>query len=185
MYCEKMRSEIKSGGCLLSGMRLQSRRMIPLSGWGETAGSLIGNTYRIRLMTGRSGQYSEKPQEQPYSRHQAVSSGGAAVYTVSPGGHNQQASWQHQQQSRQPERRYHPDERVPGGDLIRSNEQGSKDKLLYAFLGIITVILVIGIIWGVATLMDLNDEEDTTVETKEASAEEINPDLESETEEAE
>ena len=30
-------------------------RMIPLSGWGETAGTLIGNTYRIRLMTGRSG----------------------------------------------------------------------------------------------------------------------------------
>ena len=127
-------------------------------------------------------QYSEKPQEQPYSRHQAVSSGGQQ-YNRQSGGHNQQASWQHQQQSRQPERRYHPDERFQGGSY-QSNEQGSKDKLLYAFLGIITVILVIGIIWGVATLMDLNDEEDTTVETQEASAEEINPDLESETEEA-
>ncbi|MGI6006959.1 MAG: YARHG domain-containing protein [Ruminococcus sp.] len=103
---------------------------------------------------------------------------------------NQQrdASWQNRQSSRQQGTRYRPDERFYQEDYRNQNygsghDNGSKDKILYAFLGVITVVLVIGIIWGVRTLISLNNEEDVAVEAEEASAEETNPDLESETEE--
>lgn len=156
-------------------------RMIPLSGWGETAGSLIGNTYRIRLMTGRSGNTVKNRRSsriagiRPSVRAgSSITASQAGITSRHPGSISSRAASRNE------------DTILTSGSRgsYQSNEQGSKDKLLYAFLGIITVILVIGIIWGVATLMDLNDEEDTTVETQEASAEEINPDLESETEEA-
>ena len=181
MYCEKCGAKLSPEDvyCPECGSRVEDGSTVRV---GRNSGQSHREYVQDPSDDRTQRQYSEKPQEQPYSRHQAVSPGGQQ-YNRQSGGHNQQASWQHQQQSRQPERRYHPDERFQGGSY-QSNEQGSKDKLLYAFLGIITVILVIGIIWGVAILMDLNDEEDTTVETQEASAEEINPDLESETEEA-
>jgi cell division protein FtsL len=95
-------------------------------------------------------------------------------------------SWQNQQRSRQQGNRYRPDEQFyqsNHGNQHHGSGNDGKDKILYIFLGVITAVLVVGIIWGVMTLINLNNEEDVTVEAKEATAEEINPDLESETEE--
>ncbi len=98
------------------------------------------------------------------------------------------ASWQNQQnrqENRRPENGYRPDERFyqeKYRESSRDSGNDKKDKILYAFLGVITVVLVVGIIWGVKTLVDLNSEDDVTVEAADAQAEETNPDLESETE---
>ncbi|UWP59120.1 YARHG domain-containing protein [Ruminococcus gauvreauii] len=50
-------------------------------------------------------------------------------------------------------------------------ETDGKEKALYALLGVVAVLLVIGIIWGVATLVSLNREEEQYAESSKTEQE--------------
>lgn len=59
----------------------------------------------------------------------------------------------------------------------RKKQQENKDNMLYVFLGILTVVLLAGIIWGAVTLIKLNKDEEPYDEPGSAVAEEIDPEI--------
>ena len=162
MFCEKCGARVNEGDtyCPECGARIENDETVRM---GYQSGKERRDYYQndhygydpYQQNSYQNSQYRGEYQEEQYGRDQR-------------GGERQ----------RKP---YRPDEEFYRDDYRKRNqkkEQDHKDNILYIFLGILTVVLIAGIIWGVVTLMKLNDDEEADYENPgEAVTEEIDPEI--------